>query len=394
MSRQARPPAPVLSVKGLTLDWVAIPGASEYEVSAKGDGRTSYITTAATSLTPAGPSGQTVRYKVRVLNPDKGDWSAPVSITYPRSVIFGINFGSTWGAADASQFIARGLTSDRVEAPGTQGNPGSSAAVLKQSEAYGYADDDVIVGNIQDSVPLSAVNIATWTSETLKQVKEAAANGATLLEVGNEMYAKGPGKRCGHCTEDAEPARYAEMFVSLSKAAEAAGVSGVELLFDSFGSYEEGPGGPWSKACCGGGWLATAVKAEPELLTRVDGFTMHPYGEPGTNLKDDRGPGALDAEHQQALALGFRNTQYYVTEYGVAIRGKITASALARQATQITAAYTEMLGFGFVSGIWYFETHDDVTGNWGLVEPQSSEASPFVPRPALAAVSQFALGGY
>jgi sugar lactone lactonase YvrE len=304
------------------------------------------------------------------------------------SVIIGLNDGSGWGPADAERFVALGIKSERLDAPG--GN-GSVAGAIKNSQRNGFTNDVVIVGNTPDAEPLANVNVSKWTTETLRQVEEAANNGVTLLEVGNEMYLKGP--RCRGCYQQKEPAKYAEMFVSLSKAVESAGIGGVKLLFDSFGDYQEREKGPWSQVCCGGGWLATAVKAEPELRKRVAGFVMHPYGEAGSNQENNGGPVGLKVEREQAVSLGFENTEYYATEFGVQLNapGPAGSSSPANQAEKIRAVYTELIGYGFVKGIWYYQTHDDSSGKWGLIEPQVSGSSPFVPRPSLAVVSSFAL---
>jgi hypothetical protein len=389
-SADARVLRPAVTVEGHSLKWEAIAGTTEYQVKAVVDRKATISETSATTLTPAVDPGHSVVYRVRAWQPAKSAWSRPVTVTYQREVIIGINDGSASGPADAKQFVARGITSERLEAPGTQGETGSTAELLKRSEGDGFSDDVVIVGNTRDEEPLSAVNVPAWTAASLKQVEEAAGNGAKLLEVGNEMFLKG--SRCNGCYQQAEPARYAEMFVSLSKAVEAAGVKGVTLLFDSYGDYREYEGGPWSKLCCGGGWLAAAVKAEPELLARVGDFSMHPYGEAGTNKRNDLGPDALKAEREQAVSLGFANTSYYVTEYGVKVPGATTASSLNLQAERIRAAYTEMIGFGYVLGIWYFESHDDITGRWGLIENQKSAEAAFIARPSLEVVADFALG--
>jgi hypothetical protein len=311
-----------------------------------------------------------------------GSSTALAAATEP-SIIIGVNDGSGWGPADSAKFHEFGFTSERLEA-------GGPYTTIAESTALGWTDDTVIVGNTDDEEPLRSVNIPEWTANTLAQVKEEASYGVTLLEVGNEMYLKG---YCEDCYQQKEPAKYAEMFVSLSKAVEAAGIKGVKLLFDSFGNYEETEGGKLSQISHGGGWLATAEKAEPELLKRVAGFTMHPYGEAGENKENDWGPGALKAEHEQAVSLGFENTEYYVTEFGVQLDvGGVTGStSLANQAEKIKAVYNELIGDGFVKGIWYYQTHDDGTGKWGLIEHQESGSSPFVPRPALEVVSHFAL---
>lgn len=390
-SAYARVPRPALTVEGHSLKWEAIAGTTEYQIKAVVDRKATITETSATMVTPAADPGHSVAYRVRAWQPAKSAWSRPVTVTYQREVIIGINDGSGWGPADAKQFVARGITSERFAGTGYAGGlSGSIAELLKRSEADGFSDDVVIVGNTPDEEQLSAVNVPAWTAASLKQVEEAADNGARLLEVGNEMYLKGP--QCNGCYQQAEPARYAEMFVALSKAVEAAGVKGVTLLFDSYGNYRESEGGPLSKVCCGGGWLAAAVTAEPELLERVGDFTMHPYGLAGSNKRDDLGPDALKTEREQAVSLGFENTEYYVTEYGVQVQGATTAASLNLQAERIRAAFTELIGFGFVKGIWYFESHDDITGRWGVIENQKSAEAPFIARPSLEVVSDFALG--
>jgi len=307
--------------------------------------------------------------------------SAAALATTP-SVIIGVNDGTGWGEPDSLKFREDGFASERVNA-----NPGHTT--IAESIGLGWRNDIVIIGNPSDEEELSTVNVSEWTKEALAQVKEQAAHGVVLMEVGNEMFLKGP--HCKGCYQQAEPAKYAEMFVSLSKAVEEAGITGVKLLFNSYGDYQESEGGKFSQVCCGGGWLAVAEKAKPELLKRVAGFTMHPYGEVGENKENDWGPVALKVEHEQAVSLGFEHTDYYATEFGVKLNeeGRTGSTSLANQAERIKAVFTELIGYPYVKGIWYYQTHDDGTGKWGLIEPQESGESPFVARPSLEAVANF-----
>ena len=298
-------------------------------------------------------------------------------------VIIGLTGGSSNGKEDSTKFKEDGLTSERLNA-----NDGEAA--INRSLEYGWSNPVVMVGNTQDTEPLRTINVATWTETALAQVKWLAARGITLLEVGNEMYLKGP--RCTGCYQQKEPAKYAEMFVSLSRAVEEAKISGVKLLFNSYGDYQEREGGGFSCVCGGRGWLGDALKAQPELKKRIADFTMHPYGEKAENSANDLGPQALYVEHKQAVELGFEHTDYYVTEFGVELEapGPEGSKSPEDQAERIRGVYEELIGFGFVKGIWYYGALDNSTGKWGLIEPQPTETSPFVPRPALGVVSSFA----
>jgi hypothetical protein len=167
------------------------------------------------------------------------------------------------------------------------------------------------------------------------------------------------------------------MYVSLHNAVTAAGVRAT-LLFNSFGA----------------GWIPGAVKAQPSLKTLIDGFTNHPYGLAHENSGGKWGPGAMEQMHGEAVADGVANTSFYVTEFGVedgiGPKPQVGSSGPAQQAERIKAVYNEFLATGYVKGCWYYQGHDDSTGKWGLIEPQTSGSSPFIPRPSLAVVESFA----
>jgi hypothetical protein len=94
------------------------------------------------------------------------------------------------------------------------------------------------------------------------------------------------------------------------------------------------------------------------------------------------------------VSLGVVNTDFYVTEFGVedgiGPKPQVGSSGPAQQAERIKAVYEELIGTGYVKGIWYYQTHDDSTGKWGLIEPQENGSSPFVPREALGVIEGFA----
>jgi hypothetical protein len=310
-----------------------------------------------------------------------GSPAAAAGATRDAGPIIGVNDGSGWGAGDSARLHELGLYSERVEA--------GSHLTIGESVAEGWREDVVTVGNVADEESLYEVNVPAWTKTALAQVEQSAAYGVRLMEVGNEMYWKGP--RCAGCGWHVEPRKYAAMFMSLARAVDGAHVPNVTLLFDSYGDFEEYEGAPRSQIWSGGGWIGEAVEAEPELRTAVGGFAAHPYGEPGENRENDGGPVATEVQHEQAVALGFRHTGFYATEVGVSVEGQADPSSLAEQAEKLGAISAELISFGFVKGIWYYQTHDDGTGKWGLIEQQTGQ-SPFVGRPSLHVVSEFALG--
>ena len=375
--------APVLTVSGQILRWNQVGGVSTYVLMQHAAGQAAqYTVLSGTSFTPTPAAGATVYYSIRTAV-NGSAWAPEVSITYPAApveptppvtppasgVIIGTNDALGWGPEVAKKTFAAGLRSARIEA-------GAGLNTPQHAREEGFTNNIVIVGNTPDGSRLATVETASWTTKALAEVKEAAANGDTLMEVGNEMFLKGG---------QAEPVKYAEMYVSLDNAVKAAGVTGVKLLFNDYGDYD--PNGVWSLVQYGGGWLGDALRAQPTLKTIVAGFTNHPYGKPGENQEDNWGPGALVAEHNQAVSLGFANTDFYVSEFGVrAEAGGATGSASpAQQAELVRAVYTELIATGYVKGIWFYESHDESsTAKWGFVSGSWS------PRPVLGVLEEIA----
>jgi hypothetical protein len=377
--------SPTLSASGDTLSWGALAGVSTYILRTTVAGQSpQYAVVSATSFTPAAVPGTSVGYSIRSAV-DGSAWSQEVSIAYPAAatnapvaieppapqgeppVILGIVGGSCCGSQVVKKVLALGFSSERLEA----------GVYTSDKESYenGFRNDQIIVGNIDDGSHLSSVNIPTWVNSTMAQVREAVTYGYTLLEVGNEMYLKAGAP---------EPVKYAEMYMALARAIDAAGIQGVTLIFNSFGDYQK-PNGELSVMSNGGGWIGDALKAEPELKQRVSAFSNHPYGIPGVKyVNGDWGMEGLEAQHAQAVSLGFAHTNYYATEYG---ETDTAPSSLQIQAERIKWAYGRMLGLPYVRGIWYYQLHDDSTGAWGLV------SGTWEPRPALAVLEHLLSAG-
>jgi hypothetical protein len=293
--------------------------------------------------------------------------------------VFGVNGGlccskeinSALGK-DAETLVSDGIASDRIETylnaelegEETFGNS------LANTAKYHFVNNDVAVGNTNDSEKLSTITTSTWAKEAREQVEKAAANGNVLMEVGNEMWLK------GQCSECAEPAKYAEMFVALSKEVEKAKESkaipqDVKLLFDLTGDYYLG-GGKWSNATEKRGWLGDALTAQPELKSRIEGFTFHPYDVEGATLAEeeklvtyeyDYGLRGMKEDYNEAVELGIKHTNVFATEFGICANKECnTANAAKTEAEENKEAetvYSEMLGSSFpeLKGLWWYEAY-------------------------------------
>lgn len=286
-------------------------------------------------------------------------------------LIIGTNDGTAHGEEIAHILVSAGIISNRINL--SRGDSPTTSA------GYGYSKPIFIVGNTTDTSLLSTVNITTWVNtNALPNVEAAiaASGGAVALcEVGNEMYFKGP----QGSYQQKEPVKYAEMFMALhNKLVELGLRSKVKLLFNAWGDYRLSEAGAFSQVSTKNGWLGDALAAQSGLKTAVDGFTGHPYGKPKENSENNGGPGATIAQHTEAVELGFTNTDFWITEFGVMYPGSTgTASKVAtteaEQNSWVKEVYEELAGSGFVRGIWWFSSYDNESGTekWGLFKGTS-----------------------
>ena len=95
-----------------------------------------------------------------------------------------------------------------------------------------------------------------------------------------------------------------------------------KLLFDSAGNFYQAG----SKSTVES-WDGKAAEFEKgALLEKVDGFYSHPYGRYNEDTGDpgaekNTGLGALEYQHKETEELGFKHTEFYVTESGFNIQG-------------------------------------------------------------------------
>lgn len=306
--------------------------------------------------------------------------------TAPPKVVIGMN--SCLGYAGGTQ--ADLLTSHHIGycRAGYEEHGGAVSETPAKLIANGLKVATVLIGNTDDSVPLSQITIGdgtgapdpirNWLAYAVAQVDDATSNaGADVpLEVGNEMYLKGgPGAV-------ANPVKYGQMFAAL-----AAARPNANLLFSSSGDYQRADGS-WSQQASGGGWLGDALAAVPSLASRVKGFVNHPYGDMKPQPRhsgNSWGPGALPAQHDFAASLGYQHADsWYLTEYGSSYP---TAGDGDPQATDARTAYSYFESFPYVKAILWFQFRD-----YDGMDPAHSGAfnDDNSPRPVVGALQELA----
>lgn len=399
--------APVLKVNGNTISWSATGGLSTYTLATilnpTTTRNTTYTMVSGTSYTPPAVPGQTVAYGLSEGAPGEGPWAKEVFITYPATPtqpsepeespggsagggaggsesssggskgtgagkIIGTNGASGWGEGPAETVLAGHITWDRVEI-------GSASNTVAQSLADGFKVL-AIVGNVSDSTPLSQIEPSQWGAQVVSQIK--ANPGISIAEAGNEVYYKGG---------VANPVQYGKMYLAAVNAMKAAGIH-IPLLFNMWGDYTSTSG--FSNDASGRGWLRDAVNGVPGLAAAIvaNGLSSHPYGSVGENYEDEAGVNALAA--QEAIASSALGTipPFYITEFGYdmgscgAFNG---ACSQQEQASELRTAYEVFLADPHMEGIWWYESHDDSTGQFGFMNSDGST------RPSFNVLSAFAV---
>jgi hypothetical protein len=385
------PPAPVLSVSGDTISWKAIPGVTSYTLATTRNPTTAPETTyrvlTGTSVTPPAVPGATVNYGLDARTPVESPWAKEVTISYPAvepppppppppppsGKIIGTNDGAGWGLAAAQTILGGDVTWSRVEL-------GTASNTLLQSLTDGF-HTLAIVGNVNDSTPLSQSEPNAWGATVVSQLR--ANPGMAIAEAGNEMYYKG---------SVANPVQYGRMYLAAVNAMKAAGIH-TPLLFNMWGDYPRtgtwSSVGEWSRDSGGGGWLREAVAGVPGLASAIlaNGLSTHPYGALGENDDDFNGVNAVAAQESVARAVLGAIPNFYITEFGYSLSNcgqPIGACSESEQASKMRAAYRVFLSDPHVAGIWWYQSHDDGTGRWGFMNDNGTT------RPSFTVISEMA----
>lgn len=284
----------------------------------------------------------------------------------------GTNDAAGWGPHAARTILRGHITWNRVELGDRYSTFG-----LSLREGFKVL---AIVNNPNDSTPLSAVNPRRWGAGVVSELRSHP--GVSIAEAGNEAYLKGG---------VAEPVQYGLMYLSAVEDMRAAGIH-IPLLFNMTGDIPLGGWSDrttWSEDAQGGGWLRDAVNGVPGLAAAIlaNGISVHPYGAVGENSHDDWGIATVAADESVAEAVLGAIPPVYVTEIGFDLArcgDTLGACSGRQQASEMRAAYAEMLADPHVRGIWWYQSHDDGTGHFGFMSDGNA------PRPSFATLSAIA----
>jgi hypothetical protein len=290
-------------------------------------------------------------------------------------VIIGTNDGAGWGTTAAQAILAGHISWNRVEI-------GSESNSLAASLSDGFRTLAIVGNNFPDETPISSLEPEAWGSALVSELESNP--GIAIAEAGNEMYYKGG---------VANPAQYGRMYLAAVHDMKSAGLR-TRLLFNMEGDVPtdswSSPSG-WSRDSTGGGWLRDAVDASPGLSAaiRENGVSAHPYGGLEENYDDSGGVRAVAAQESLERSVLGAVPPTYITEYGFDL-GRCGwangACSQAEQAAKLSAAYKAFLADPHVAGIWWYESHDDRTGQWGYMNNDGSM------RLAFQALSAIAVG--
>jgi hypothetical protein len=291
-SATATASAPTLTLKGSTLSWTAVPGASGYQVQtvAAGEKSLAYVTDRSYAI--PGSLTVTTKYRVREYAPDAGSWSNRITIRVAQSEKSKIKKKSKKEQKEEEEAEVVEEGEGEVErgpihfSPGINGGPDGTydvpgvtslgAKLVRLDIPFQHVNESAVAQEAAQYVAKGVTPLMLYdfhgTMPTAAQVQGIAAlariPGVKTVEFGNETsygYQYGDGASSSSYKERART--YAHRFV---EAAKALTPYHVELLAQA---SDGGSGSPV--------WVNEMFAAEPDLLSYVGGWTIHPYGPNG-----------------------------------------------------------------------------------------------------------------
>jgi hypothetical protein len=299
----ARAPAPRLSVKGTTLSWTEVQGATSYELRSSSHGAVHVTEVSGLRYTIASEA-PTTSYHVRASAPVLGKWSKAARVVNrqakgkhhkeePEEVEReGISFspgvvGGSEANFDFPAVASLGAKLVRIEVPFWEVNEAAIAQTSAQYEAKGITPQ--ILYNFTGTMPSSAQATGITALARIPGIKR--------IEFGNETsYGYQYGDEPNDASYKQRARTYAIRFVEAAKALEPYHIG---LL------AQAGNGGTESPV-----WVNEMFAAEPELTKYVSGWTIHPYGT--------HGPTEMSEMLSELASHGDTSLPIDITEWGLA----------------------------------------------------------------------------
>ena len=294
-SATATASALTLTLRGSTLSWTAVQGASSYQVQTVAAGEKALAFVTGRSYAIPGSLTATTKYRVREYAPSLGSWSNRITIRVADE---------SGKAKDEKKSKKEELEEEEAEAEREEPGPGPENGPIRFSPGVnGGADATYDYSGVASlgaklvrlDVGFQRVNEAAVAQEVARYVAKgitplilydfagtmptaaqvqgivalAKLPGVKTIEFGNETsygYQYGDGSSSASYKERART--YAHRFVEAAKALTPYHVGLLAQASDG------GSGSPV--------WVNEMFAAEPGLLKYVSGWTVHPYGPSGS----------------------------------------------------------------------------------------------------------------
>jgi hypothetical protein len=421
---------PVLALRGRTLHWTRIRGASRYVIAIAPRGqRASYRVVRGVTFTPRLTPWEAVSFRVRA-DVRRAPWTGQVSITY-RPMHGGLQKADRTEQSSAARYAGK-LKVGVMDLGNYNYAPLESASVFRAA-GITFTREDVDRGEYvgtcqwQDYVCTSLQNGITplvlfegyadsnMTSEIVSLAQKLGALAATypimnkmhVIEFGNEVWwgTSGPAENA---------VTYGRQYNAAHAALAAAGLGSWKLLADGDGL------GSCVSSSTSPHWINQVIAAQSAGAAGIDGWTVHPYGPMSTDYgcgAPGQGygwPTVMDY-HNIAVAAG-SHAPWYVTEVGQCLGGTGcnapvpmgSAGDLPKQAG--TAPYytqaadmrqylTDAGGdvrtgtaakYPWVAALIFYQAYDDSSGWFGLLSNGTNLGQPTnFDRPAFTELAQW-----
>jgi hypothetical protein len=313
-SATATASAPTLTLKGSTLSWTAVQGASSYQIQTIIGGEKGFVYVTGRSYTIPGPATVTSKYRVREYTPGAGPWSNRITIRVgagkeqaedeKKSKKEEKEEKEEQEEREEEEAEAKEREVEEAEAvkeeeeaaskngpirfsPGINGGADATydysgvaslgAKLVRLDVGYQRVSESGVAQEVAQYVSKGITPLILYdfhgTMPTATQVQGIAAlariPGVKTVEFGNETsygYQYGDGVASASYKERART--YAHRFVEASKVLAPYHIGLLAQASDG------GSGSPV--------WVNEMFAAEPQLLKYVGGWTVHPYGPNGS----------------------------------------------------------------------------------------------------------------